>query len=530
MQCRSDWRSLGDDGKINALSFPVCRRLFFWQEMIRFMIMATCVLAPVLGQETYQRTLLVELRHVPAAMREAHGVAAGSGTYSFGSYDPERILSVVGDTVLMLATPAELGKATLEGLEATVVMESADKLMLIKRALYGPTLMLDEIYHSYDRIVRRAEELAKVHPRLITRRMIGETTQCKRPIYAYRLSNDATKAQARPAVLFDGCHHSNELMGAEIVLALMEKLVTGYGQDAAVTAWMDTLEIWLVPVVNVDGHDMVTSGRDPRWRKNLRDVNSDGVTGVYPEGVDVNRGYDFNWAMGGTGDPDKVSYRGPYPFSEAENRAMRHLAATRQFLLSVSYHSQGEVIFYPWVWNDLPAPDDSVIKRIAADVAAHIPTMDATGSYTIAPGGPSSQSYPWLYGRHGTIDLIIETGKGAQFFPPAEVPGIIAANLKGVETLLKHTAGPGLAVQVTDAATGMPLVAQVWLPQIENETVDRRTTDAQFGRMWRLLEPGRHQVIVSCKGYSTVALRAVEVGGKGWTPLEVRLKLSSSTP
>ena len=100
-------------------------------------------------------------------------------------------------------------------------------------------------------------------------------------------------------MLFNGCHHSDEVMGAEIVVALMEKLVAGYGRDHEVTAWMNSLEIYLVPVINVDGHNVVTSGHDPRWRKNLRDVNGDGVTGIYPEGVDVNRGYDFNWAMGG---------------------------------------------------------------------------------------------------------------------------------------------------------------------------------------------------------------------------------------
>ncbi len=471
------------------------------------------------------RTLLVEVRHVPAAMRVAEGVKAGAGKFSFDSYARDRVLSTVRDTVQVLATPEELAQIKAEGLEASVLLESTDPLTLIKRAFYGPTLALDPIYHSYAQITARAEELARQYPRLIARFQIGETTQYRRPIYAYRLSNDAKRAQERPAVMFDGCHHSDEVMGAEIVLALMEKLTAGYGQDAEVTGWLDTLEIWLVPVVNVDGHNIVTSGQDPRWRKNARDVNGDGVVGIYPEGVDVNRGYDFNWALGGSDQPEGVSYRGTHPFSEAENRAMRTLADRRQFLLSVSYHSQGEVIFYPWTWDGTKAPDDAVIKRIAADVAAHIPTMDGTGTYAISPGGPASQSYPWFYGRRGVIDMIIETGKGVHVFPPAEVPGIIAANLEGVRALLRHAAGPGLAVKVTDAATGKPLVAQVWLPQIDNETVDRRVTDAEFGRRWRLLEPGRHRVIISSAGYETKVLRDVEVGATGWTALEVALTL-----
>ncbi len=460
---------------------------------------------------------------MPAEMRASDGVKAGPGKFSFDSYERDHILSTVRDTVQLLATPAELAQIQAEGLEVSVLMESADQFTLIKRALYGPTLKLDPIYHTYDQMVQQAEELARQHPQIIQRFQIGETTQFKRPIYAYRLSNDATRAQERPAVMLDGCHHADEVMGGEIVFALLDKLVNGYGHDAEVTGWLDTLEIYLVPVVNVDGHNIVTSGQDPRWRKNARDVNGDGVAGVFPEGVDVNRGYDFNWAMGGSNEPEGVSYRGAYPFSEAENRAMRHLADQRQFLLSISYHSQGEVVYYPWAWGSLAAPDDKVIKRIANDVAAKIHTMEGPDTYAVSPGGPSSQSYPWLYGRRGVIDMIVETGKGTHLFPPAEVPGIIAANLEGVRALLSHTAGSGLAVKVTDAVTGQPLVAQVWLPRIDNETVDRRTTDAEFGRRWRLLDPGSYYVVISCEGYETKVISESEVNADGWTALEVRL-------
>ncbi len=494
--------------------------------MLRIVIIGLLLLVggPVGAAPEPPRNLLVEIRHVPAAMRTPKIGEGSGGRFSFDSYKRDRVLSVVRDTVLTLATKEEFAAMLRDGFEAKVVMESADHLTLVKRGIYGPTLRPDPIFHSYAQIVERAGQLARAHPQLIARMQIGETTQFRRPIYAFRLSNDAARPKERPAVLFDGVHHADEVMGAEIILALMEKLAAGYGRDPEVTAWLDTLEIYLVPVVNVDGHDIITSGRDPRWRKNVRDVNGDGVTGVYPEGVDVNRGYDFNWAMGGSGNPDDPSYRGSFPFSEAENRAMRRLVDERQFLLSISYHSQFEVVFYPWVWNGMPAPDDAVIRPIATDLAAHLRTMDGLGTYAVSPGGPSSQSYPWLYGRRGVFDFIVETGKGAHILPATEVPGIIAANLEGVRAFLKHARGPGLAVRITDAVTGRPLAAEVWLPQIENETVSRRESDARFGRRWRLLTPGKHNVIVSREGYRTAVVNDVVVAGSGWTPLEVRLE------
>ncbi|HNC24921.1 MAG TPA: M14 family zinc carboxypeptidase [Opitutaceae bacterium] len=463
------------------------------------------------------RPLLVEVAEVPVADQQK------GGRFDYSDYNRKELLSLVRDRALLLATPEEFAALQRDGYRAKVVMESRDPLTLYRRAFYGPTLKLPEIYHSYDRINARADELMRQFPQLITRIQIGETTQFHRPIYAYRLSNDARRAQPRPGVLYTGCHHSDEVMGAEIVTALMQDLVLGYGHDAAATRWLDQCEVYLVPVVNVDGHDIVTSSRDPRWRKNARDVNGDGVTGVFPEGVDVNRGYDYNWTMGGSDVPEKDTYRGPYPFSEAENRAIRHLLELKSFVLSISYHSQGEVIYYPWSWAGQPAPDDALIKEIANQMAARLVTMSGNGHYAVSPGGPSSQSYVWLYGRKGDFDFIIETGRGTHLFAPEEVPGIIATNLDGAKVLLDRAAGPGFAVHVTDAATGRPLVAQVWLPRIENESVDRRYTEGEFGRYWRPLRPGKYDVIISCPGYQTVVRPGLEVAPGAWTPLDVAL-------
>lgn len=468
-----------------------------------------------------KRTLLVEVRDIPPAER------VGKGHFVFNDYNRERMVSFIGNTALLLSTPAELKEYQDAGFAAKVLMESDDELTLYKRALYGPTMKLPENYHTYGQIVKLGEELQREFPKLITRVQIGETTQQHRPIYAYRISNDATKPQDRPGILFDGCHHSDELMGAEIVTTLMQKLVREYNHDSLVTDWLDTLEFYLVPVVNVDGHNIVTSGHDPRWRKNARDVNGDSVVGVFPEGVDVNRGYDFNWDKGGSGEPDKQNYRGTFPFSESENRAMKHLAELKHFVLSVSYHSQGEVIYYPWSWSGKTAPDDAILSFIARDVASHIRRMEGTKHYAYARGQSSSQSFPWFYGRYGTFDFLIETGLGSHIFPPEDVPGIITENLRGVQILLRYAKGPGVSIHVTDAATGAPLQAQVEFPGLDNGSIDPRHTDEAFGHLWRLLIPGKYRLNVRRAGYKTVELTDVQVPDRTWAELNVKLEKAS---
>ena len=244
----------------------------------------------------------------------------------------------------------------------------------------------------------------------------------------------------------------------------------------------------------------------------------------YPEGVDLNRNYDFNWAHGGSGDSASVRYRGPYPLSEGENRAIDHLARDRRFLVSLTYHSQGEVVYYPWNWRGRPAPDDRLLTAIAQDLAGSISTMKGDTCYRAEYGaGTVGQTYPYLYGRYGTMDFVVETGRGSHIFPTDEIGGIIASNLEGIRTILRRASGPGIAVHVTDSRTGKPLGATVWLPDIDTEEIDRRTAHPVTGRHWRLLLPGKHRVIVSRDGYDRAIFDEIAVGPEGWTTLEVQL-------
>jgi hypothetical protein len=84
--------------------------------------------------------------------------------------------------------------------------------------------------------------------------------------------------------------------------------------------------------------------------------------------------------------------------------------------------------------------------------------------------------------------------------------------------------GPGLTGHVKDATTGEPIEAVVWFPTIESEEVDRRSTDAVFGRYWRLVNPGNYDVIVKKEGYRTAVFPQVQVGPTGWTELSVTLE------
>jgi hypothetical protein len=486
--------------------------------LLALSIIALVCRIPLTAQTPPRRTLLLEIRGMdPTALK---------GTpFVYDDYVRDAVLSDVRGRMLALATHAEADLLRERGIHFTVLLEDSSQLTLAKRALYGPTMRMPAVYHTYERMIAEIDSLARLQPRLIRKFPIGKTQQEGRTIYAVKITDGVDKKQDKPAILFDGCHHSDEVMGGEICMAIIHELVSKHGTDPEVDDWLKRFVVVVVPVVNVDGHTVVTHNIDPRWRKNTRDTNGDGILYEYPEGVDLNRNYDFNWAFGGSDDSLSERYRGAYPFSEAENRAMRHLATSERFLCSISYHSQGEVIYYPWIWSGKKAPDDALLTSMANGLASSIRTMAGDTCYKAEYGaGTVGQTYPWLYGVLGTFDFIIETGKGAAIFPEEEVAGIIRSNLAGAHWFLNRAKGPGLTGHITDARSGKPLSAVVWFPTIENEDVHRRTSEPQFGRYTRFLLPGKYYLIVSCEGYRTKVLKDIEVKKGEWTTLDVALE------
>ena len=94
-----------------------------------------------------------------------------------------------------------------------------------------------------------------------------------------------------PGMFMVGTHHAREHLSTEIPLMMARYLLENYGKDADITRLIEYRDIYIAPLLNVDGmlHDI--EGRDYKmWRKNRR-VNK----GSRHVGVDLNRNYSFGW-------------------------------------------------------------------------------------------------------------------------------------------------------------------------------------------------------------------------------------------
>jgi hypothetical protein len=386
---------------------------------------------------------------------------------------------------------------------------------------------LEPRYHTYEEV--RAELLATVaaYPAIARVDTIGASSTDGRAIWALKLSDNPCVDEDEPVVLFDGVHHAEEVLGLEVIMWMIDELTAAYGVDDTMTAWIDSNEIWFIPILNPDGHVVVTSGLDETWRKNTRDNNGNGTLDLDFDGVDPNNNYDWNWDGG---DPDTTAsyYRGPWAFSENETQAMRDLCEATKPVIALNYHSplisSGDCIYYPWYWPGHSfAPDHHTIYDIAGELADRTKKGDGSSFSAVYGYATQGKARNWQYGHLGTIGLTMEILSYMCIPPPEDVDGICERVATGSYSLIERLEGPGLTGHVVDATTGAPIVADVEVLEVTSEVLDPRRTDATYGRYWRPLKAGDYTLEFSASGFETVTVGPVNVSDGPWTVVDAAL-------
>lgn len=135
--------------------------------------------------------------------------------------------------------------------------------------------------------------------------------------------------------------------------------------------------------MNPDGYEYTHSG-DRLWRKNRR-RNS------ICTGVDLNRNYGYKWGgQGASKQPCAETFAGSGAFSEPETRAVQQFLTTSaaNFKASLSFHSYGQYILYPWGYDRKVPPDHADLQRVGQQAAEAIRAVNGN-KYTVGPSGSS---------------------------------------------------------------------------------------------------------------------------------------------
>lgn len=390
------------------------------------------------------------------------------------------------------------------------------------------TPLIDPRYHTYEEMVQEVDSLITLYPNITKLETLDVSTRDSLPILSIKISDNPAIKEDEPSILFNGIHHAEELLSCEVCLYLLNDLVNKYSIDSSITYWINNSQIWIIPMLNPEGHNVVMSGIDTIWRKNKRDNNNNGFFDTDSDGVDLNRNYDFNWALGGSGDHTSEYYRGPYPFSENETRIIRDLTQENHFVFDVCYHcvrtGQGELVYYPWRWGTQFSIDHPFIKRVADTLASKIINDAGNGTYVSIYGyATEGTARNWLYGVCGTFAYTIEVSR--RCYPPGYlVDSICIRNLAGAYYLLERTFGSSITGIITDSLTNLPLSAEVRLVNYYDSTLTPRLSEPLYGRYRRIVNPGTYSIQFLKNGYETITFDSIVVLPGMPTILNVRMK------
>jgi len=137
-------------------------------------------------------------------------------------------------------------------------------------------------YYTYEQVGEALRALRDAYPQLATVESIGRSEE-GRDIWAMTVNNPKTGApQDKPGVYVDGNIHGNEIQAGEVCLAVLNRLLTLYGQNQAVTDMVDRNVFYVIPSVNVDGRfHFFNDPNNPSSARTIlvpRDDDRDGLT------------------------------------------------------------------------------------------------------------------------------------------------------------------------------------------------------------------------------------------------------------
>ncbi|WP_156753926.1 M14 family zinc carboxypeptidase [Actinokineospora pegani] len=255
-----------------------------------------------------------------------------------------------------------------------------------------------------------------------------------------KTGSDCTRAAGgKPKFFLISQIHSREISTGEVSYRWIDHLADGYGTDPAVTALMDSVEMWVVPVANPDGVDIVASGGDTPvlQRKNANDSHQD--CGVGSTGVDLNRNAGSHWGESGTSDdPCSEIYLGPSPDSEVENSALEGLIAdlyedkredgdasaapADTAGMFITMHADAAQVLHPWGHDAaVQTGNDAALRAFGRRLGDQLGYDSGQAGEILydASGGTED----WVYDKLGVAAYTIEVGdnkgRGCDgFLPP----------------------------------------------------------------------------------------------------------------
>ncbi len=242
-------------------------------------------------------------------------------------------------------------------------------------------------------------------------------------------------------VLFTAAHHANEWITTLVLLKYAEDLAEAirtdgilFGQKAKEMA--EAVTIYLIPMVNPDGVDLVTGAIQPGT---LQYETARSLADNYPDipfpdgwkanllGVDLNLQYPAGWLRAreikfsqGFTKPGPRDYVGRAPLNQRESIALAGFTEDIDPALVLAYHTQGKVIYWQFMDYDVPGARELAeeFARVSGYALEDTPYESSFAGYK-----------DWFIRKFRRPGFTIEVGSGINPLPLSQFEEIYKDNL-----------------------------------------------------------------------------------------------------
>ena len=275
---------------------------------------------------------------------------------------------------------------------------------------------------------------------------IGQTVDGNK-LYDFRVGNPAAE---RHLLVFGGIH-AREYITAQLVMRQLVQLLSdqstnGSYENIAVRELLSNTEIHFIPMANPDGIGISQLGLEGLHTEAVRETvrqiaakDGKALTESYlrqwksnANGVDLNRNFDALWESYNDhlGHASADHYKGTAPECELESKALADLTRQFQFDATLSYHTQGEVIY----WNFGQEGELKNMSLLLANRVSELTGYRLDGNFQALD---TAGYKDWAISKLGIPSLTIEAGHGGNPVDPAQMDAIWRENRDVVPMTLK---------------------------------------------------------------------------------------------
>ncbi|KAM6064294.1 carboxypeptidase B [Theristicus caerulescens] len=278
-----------------------------------------------------------------------------------------------------------------------------------------------EKYNNWETIAAWTADIAAQNPDLVSRSVIGQTYE-GRPMYLLKMGKSRPN---KKAIFMDCGFHAREWISPAFCQWFVKEAVETYGKDTVMTTLLNSLDFYVLPVINIDGY-VYTWTNDRMWRK-TRSKNA----GSRCIGTDPNRNFNAGWCtLGASKNPCDSTYCGSAAESEKETKALadfirEHLSTIKAYL---TIHSYSQLLLFPYSYAyKLPSNHEELnsIARAASEQLASLYNTKYTygpGATTIYPAAGGSDDWAYDEGiKYAFTFELRDTGRYGFLLPESQI-------------------------------------------------------------------------------------------------------------